>query len=462
MVLLTRKVGCLSMDCKSIWQNFLNKVQENISPMLYETWFMETELVDLKENHARVLVPMHVHKKHLKENYNDLIEEIFTDLTGTNFHFDYYTKEELENDTTIDTNEVGVPSIVQYETNLNPNYTFENFIVGESNKFAKATSLAVAEKPGLMYNPLFIYGNSGLGKTHLMHAIGNYITKTSNKRVLYVTSEKFVSDFIGISRKNSAGNNFDNVEIFKKKYRDIDVLMIDDIQYLGSANQTQQEFFNTFNDLYGNNKQIIISSDRSPDDLKLLEDRLRTRFNWGLTIDILPPDFKLRMDIIDKKIEGHNMYNTLPKEVKEYIASNCTNDIRKLEGAITRVFAYATMMSGCEITLDLAIEALKDYFVKSIISKNKIDQVMQLVANNYNIGVEDLKSKKRSANISVPRQIAMYICRTVLEESFPKIGIEFGGKDHTTVMHSVDKIKKEIESNPILEMEIQKIIQQIK
>lgn len=462
MVLLTRKVGCLSMDCKSIWQNFLNKVQENISPMLYETWFMETELVDLKENHARVLVPMHVHKKHLKENYNDLIEEIFTDLTGTNFHFDYYTKEELENDTTIDTNEVGVPSIVQYETNLNPNYTFENFIVGESNKFAKATSLAVAEKPGLMYNPLFIYGNSGLGKTHLMHAIGNYITKTSNKRVLYVTSEKFVSDFIGISRKNSAGNNFDNVEIFKKKYRDIDVLMIDDIQYLGSANQTQQEFFNTFNDLYGNNKQIIISSDRSPDDLKLLEDRLRTRFNWGLTIDILPPDFKLRMDIIDKKIEGNNMYNTLPKEVKEYIASNCTNDIRKLEGAITRVFAYATMMSGCEITLDLAIEALKDYFVKSIISKNKIDQVMQLVANNYNIGVEDLKSKKRSANISVPRQIAMYICRTVLEESFPKIGIEFGGKDHTTVMHSVDKIKKEIESNPILEMEIQKIIQQIK
>lgn len=450
------------MDCKSIWKNFLNKVQENISPMLYETWFMETELVDLKENHARVLVPMHVHKKHLKENYNDLIEEIFTELTGTNFHFDYYTKEELENDTTIDTNEVGVPSIVQYETNLNPNYTFENFIVGESNKFAKATSLAVAEKPGLMYNPLFIYGNSGLGKTHLMHAIGNYITKTSNKRVLYVTSEKFVSDFIGISRKNSEGNNFDNVEIFKKKYRDIDVLMIDDIQYLGSANQTQQEFFNTFNDLYGNNKQIIISSDRSPDDLKLLEDRLRTRFNWGLTIDILPPDFKLRMDIIDKKIEGNNMYNTLPKEVKEYIASNCTNDIRKLEGAITRVFAYATMMSGCEITLDLAIEALKDYFVKSIISKNKIDQVMQLVANTYNIGVEDLKSKKRSANISVPRQIAMYICRTVLEESFPKIGIEFGGKDHTTVMHSVDKIKKEIESNPILEMEIQKIIQQIK
>ncbi|MCI8445542.1 MAG: chromosomal replication initiator protein DnaA [Bacilli bacterium] len=335
-------------------------------------------------------------------------------------------------------------------------------MVGESNKFAKATALAVAEKPGFMYNPLFIYGNSGLGKTHLMHAIGNYIVKYSNKRVLYVTSENFVSDFIGINRRSKDGTNFDSVDIFKKKYRDIDVLMIDDIQYLGSANQTQQEFFNTFNDLHGNNKQIIISSDRSPDDLKLLENRLRTRFNWGLIIDILPPDFKLRMDIIDKKIEGQAMAKNFPQDVKEYIASNCTSDIRKLEGAITRVFAYATIMSGSEITLDLAVEALKDYFVKSIVSKNKIDQVQQLVANHYNITVEDLKSKKRVASISVPRQIAMYICRTVLEESLPKIGIEFGGKDHTTVMHSVDKIKKELLNNSILEMEIQKIVSQIK
>ena len=450
------------MDNKTLWKTFLEKMKENISPMLFETWFMETELIELKENHATVLVPMHVHKKHLKENYNDLIQEIFAEITGTNFQFEYVTKEEVEQNIEIDTDNVGVPAVNEYETNLNPLYTFDNFIVGSSNKFAKATSLAVAEKPGFMYNPLFIYGNSGLGKTHLMHAIGNYIIKNSNKRVLYVTSEKFVSDFIGINKKNSEGNNFDNVEIFKRKYRDIDVLMIDDIQYLGNANQTQQEFFNTFNDLYGNNKQIIISSDRSPDDLKLLEDRLRTRFNWGLTIDILPPDFKLRMDIIDKKLEGQVMSNAFPKEVKEYIASNCTSDIRKLEGAITRVVAYATMMNGSDITLDLAIEALKDYFAKSVVAKNKIDQVQQLVASNYNITVEDLKSKKRMASIAVPRQIAMYICRTVLEESLPKIGIEFGGKDHTTVMHSVEKIKNEMKKNPILEMEIQKIIAQIK
>ncbi len=450
------------MDNKTLWKTFLEKMKENISPMLFETWFMETELIELKENHATVLVPMHVHKKHLKENYNDLIQEIFAEITGTNFQFEYVTKEEVEQNIEIDTDNVGVPAINEYETNLNPLYTFDNFIVGSSNKFAKATSLAVAEKPGFMYNPLFIYGNSGLGKTHLMHAIGNYIIKNSKKRVLYVTSEKFVSDFIGINKKNKDGNNFDSVDIFKRKYRDIDVLMIDDIQYLGNANQTQQEFFNTFNDLYGNNKQIIISSDRSPDDLKLLEDRLRTRFNWGLTIDILPPDFKLRMDIIDKKLEGQVMSNAFPKEVKEYIASNCTSDIRKLEGAITRVVAYATMMNGSDITIDLAIEALKDYFAKSVVAKNKIDQVQQLVASNYNITVEDLKSKKRMASIAVPRQIAMYICRTVLEESLPKIGIEFGGKDHTTVMHSVEKIKNEMKKNPILEMEIQKIIAQIK
>ena len=450
------------MDNNTLWKTFLEKMKENISPMLFETWFMETELIDLKEKQATVLVPMHVHKKHLKENYNDLIQEIFAEITGTNFQFEYVTKEEVEQNIEIDTDNVGVPAVNEHETNLNPLYTFDNFIVGASNKFAKATSLAVAEKPGFMYNPLFIYGNSGLGKTHLMHAIGNYIIKNSKKRVLYVTSEKFVSDFIGINKKSKDGNNFDSVDIFKKKYRDIDVLMIDDIQYLGNANQTQQEFFNTFNDLYGNNKQIIISSDRSPDDLKLLEDRLRTRFNWGLTIDILPPDFKLRMDIIDKKLEGQVMSNTFPKDVKEYIASNCTSDIRKLEGAITRVVAYATMMNGSDITLDLAIEALKDYFVKSVVAKNKIDQVQQLVASNYNISVEDLKSKKRMASIAVPRQIAMYICRTILEESLPKIGIEFGGKDHTTVMHSVEKIKNEMKKNPILEMEIQKIIAQIK
>jgi len=450
------------VDINTIWNLFLEKVKGELDPILYETWFMDTKLHELNDNTAKVIVPMQVHKKHLKENYNNIVEEIFTEITGTNFKFEYLLEDEITKNVIIDTDKVGVPSFNNFESNLDTKYTFDNFIVGNSNKFAKATSLAVAEQPGFMYNPLFIYGSSGLGKTHLMHAIGNYIVKNSKKRVLYVTSEKFVDDFLNIYRKNKEENNFDAVDGFKKKYREIDVLMIDDIQYLEIASKTQQEFFNTFNELHCNNKQIIISSDRSPDDLKKLEERLRTRFNWGLTIDILPPDFQLRMAIIDKKIEANDIKNNFPQDVKEYIASNCTSDIRKLEGAITRVFAYAAIMNGSDITMDLAVEALKDYFVKSIISKNKIEQVQQLVCNHYNISLEDLKSKKRMANISVPRQIGMYICRVCLKESLPKIGLEFGGKDHTTVMHSVDKIKKEIKNNSDLENQINKIIKEIK
>ena len=276
-----------------------------------------------------------------------------------------------------------------------------------------------------------------------------------------LSSEKFVDDFLNIYRKNET-SNFKAVDNFKRKYRDIDVLMIDDIQYLEIASKTQQEFFNTFNELHTQNKQIIISSDRSPDDLKKLEERLRTRFNWGLTIDILPPDFELRMAILNKKIDSQGIGSYVPEEVKEYIVGNCTTDIRKLEGALTRVFAYATIMNGSEITLDLAVEALKDYIGKNIISRNKIDQVIQLVANNYNITVEDIKSKKRLSKIAVPRQIGMYICREHLKESLPKIGSEFGGKDHTTVMHSVAKIKRELKKDKNLEVEISKIINQIK
>lgn len=450
------------MDIDSIWSKFLSEVKENTNSMIYETWFMDTKLIELNETTAKVVVPMHVHKKFLKENYSDLIESIFTDITGSNFAFEYFTEEEVEKNIEIDTDDIGIPSITSFETNLKPQYQFENFIVGQSNKFARTTALAVAEKPGLMYNPLFIYGNSGLGKTHLMHAIGNYIVKNGKKRVLYVTSEQFVNDFIELYRKSDVTDNREDVQQFKKKYRDIDVLMIDDIQYLQIANSAQQEFFNTFNELYGNNKQIIISSDRSPDDLNKLEQRLQTRFNWGITTDILPPDFKLRIDIIDKKIEGNPMAGNFPQEVKEYIASNCISDIRKLEGSITRIMAYATIMNSSEISMDLAVEALRDYFVKSVTAKNKIDQVQQLIASNYNITVEDLKSKRRVSKIAVPRQIAMYICRVKLEETLPKIGIAFGGKDHTTVMHSVDKIKKEIEKDKNLEIQIEKIVEQIK
>lgn len=450
------------MDLNNIWNSFLEKIKVQISDIAYDTWFSETKLISLNNNVATVLVPYHIHKKNLSENYNDIIEEIFTEITGSNFKFNYVIEEEVENNLTENNQIIGVPNNEIYESNLDSKYTFENFMIGPSNKFAATSALAVAEQPGKMYNPLFIYGSSGLGKTHLMHSIGNYIIKNSNKKVLYITCDNFVSDFVDICRKNSGSNNMDAIKQFKNKYRDIDVLIIDDIHNLVGATSAQQEFFNTFNELYNNEKQIIISSDRSPDDIKKLEERLKTRFNWGLQVNILPPDFKLRMSILNKKIENNELAGVVPEDVKEYIASNCVGDVRKLEGAITRVFAYATMMNGSDITLELAIEALKDYFVKTIVSKNKMDQVLQIVCDHYNLTTDELLSKKRSNEIAIPRMIAMYICRVYLDENLTKIGIQFGGKNHTTVMHAVDKIKKEIIKDDKLNEEIQKMINEIR
>ena len=446
------------MDINNIWTTFLKRIEASVQPMAYTTWFKETKLISLKENNAIVQVPMEIHKKHLKESYNDIIEEIFTDITGTNFQMEYYLPNELNSNVEIP-NETS--ENVEFETNLNPNYTFETFIVGESNKFAQAMALAVAERPGFVYNPLFLYSSSGLGKTHLMHAIGNYVHNNSKKRVLYVTSEKFVNDFLELYKKNKDENNFEYVDNFKKKYRNVDVLLIDDIQYLETASKTQQEFFHTFNELHQQNKQIVIASDRSPDDFQKLEERLKTRFSWGMTINIFPPDMNLRLSIIERKLEAQQITN-FPNDVKEYIASICTSDIRKLEGAISRVLAYATIMNGSDITLDLALEALRDFIGKNVISRNKIEQVQKIVATKYNLTLEDIKGKKRNANITMPRQIAMYICRNVLNEPLMKIGIEFGGKDHTTVMHSVNKIEKELKTDSKLEMEINSIVNNLK
>ncbi len=445
------------MDLNTIWETLLNRIEKAVAPVSYNTWFRDTKLVSLKDDKAIVQVPLEIHKKHLKDSYNDMIEEIFTDITGTNFQIEYRLKDELDNNIEIDKSNIEE----DFKTNLNPNYTFETFIVGESNKFAQAMALAVAEKPGFVYNPLFLYSNSGLGKTHLMHAIGNYVHNTSKKKVLYVPADKFVNDFLELYRKNKDENNFDAVDDFKKKYRDIDVLLIDDIQSLETAKGTQQEFFSTFNELHNQNKQIVIASDRSPEDFQRLEERLKTRFKWGMTIDIKPPDMGLRLNIIERKLEAQQIKN-FPNDVKQYIATVCTTDIRTLEGAISRVLAYATIMSGSDITLDLAVEALRDFLGKSVISRNKIEQVQKVVAERYNLTIEDIKGKKRNANITVPRQIAMYICRNVLNEPLMKIGTEFGGKDHTTVMHSVSKIEQALKDDSKLELEISSIVNNLK
>ena len=407
---------------------------------------------------------MPIHKKHLMDNYSDLIINKLNDITGSTYELVLLLKEEIEE-------EIKKQEHIQEKnnkqneenpndninSNLNKKYVFDNFIVGNSNKFAHAAALSVAENPGNMYNPLFLYGNSGLGKTHLMHAIGNYIVENSNKKVLYVTSEQFRQDFVRANRKDDKGTNFNYIDFFKNKYRNIDVLIIDDIQFLGGAAQSQQEFFHTFNNLYNDSKQIIISSDRSPDDLKLLEDRLRTRFCWGLTVNIFPPEFSLRTEILKRKIIAGNFEQDIPDDVIEYIASNIGPDVRHLESSITRLVAYSAIMGGEKITLDLAIEALKDFIYKGIGEKNDVHRIQKIVSEYFQISVEDIRSKKRNANISNPRQIAMYLCRTMTSESFPKIGIEFGGKDHSTVMHSVEKIEKEIKENKDLANTIEKL-----
>ena len=452
------------MNFDSIWTNFLTDVKDELSNLAYNTWFEETKLLKIENQKAYIIVPMPIHKKHLSENYTDLITEKLNKLAGADCELVFLLNEEIEEmvpkkeekeniEKTSNTNEY----MESVNSNLKPQYTFDNFVVGNSNKFAHAAALSVAENPGKMYNPLFLYGESGLGKTHLMHAIGNYITKTTNKRVLYVTSEQFIQDFIKTNRKDDEENNFNYVEFFKNKYRNIDVLIIDDIQFLGGATKTQQEFFHTFNNLYNDSKQIIISSDRSPNDLKVLEDRLRTRFTWGLEVNIFPPDFELRSAIVRKKIIAEKLEKEIPDDVIEYIASNTGTNVRQLEGSITRVVAYSSMMGSAKITLDLAMEALKDTISKGIGEKNDVHRIQKIVSEYFSISVEDIRSKKRSSNISFPRQIAMYLCRVMTTESFPRIGIEFGGKDHSTVMHSVEKIENEIKVNKDLANIIEKL-----
>lgn len=441
------------MSNEELWNSFLDILKTRISDISYETWFKDTSLIDIKDGKLIIKVPMTFHKQFLNNNYSELIEEIINSITGTNYDLDFVVEEDLAS---IDDNSANIDNdYKKINSNLNDKYTFENFIIGDSNRFAQTAALAVAEQPGKIYNPLFIYGKSGLGKTHLMHAIGNYIENNSNKNVLYVTSEEFISDFIGVNKKDS--NNFEIVEHFKEKYRNIDVLMIDDIQFLGGASKSQEEFFHTFTNLYDSNKQIIISSDRSPDDLKILEDRLLTRFRWGLTVNIYPPDFELRCKILKDKMSGMEVAKLVNNDVIEYIASNCENDVRHLEGAITRLYAYAAMMCPKVINLEFAVDALKDYIGKSIYITNDIQKIQKAVADYFKITVEDLKSKKRTANINYPRQIAIYLCRMTTEETIIKIGLEFGNRDHSTVLHAFEKISSELKTNIKLKETLEEI-----
>jgi chromosomal replication initiator protein len=336
---------------------------------------------------------------------------------------------------------------------LNPKYTFDTFVIGNSNRFAHAASLAVAEAPAQAYNPLFIYGGVGLGKTHLMHAIGHYtLSQNPNASVVYVSSEKFTNELINSIRD-------DRNDEFRNKYRNVDVLLIDDIQFIAGKERTQEEFFHTFNALHEANKQIIISSDRPPKEIPTLEDRLRSRFEWGLIADIQPPDLETRIAILKKKAKVENI--NVPNDVMLYIATKIKSNIRELEGALIRIVAYSSLTNK-EVTVELAEEALKDIISDSRPRQITVNLIKEVVSKSFNVKIEDFNSKKRTRAIAYPRQVAMYLCRELTDLSLPKIGDEFGGRDHTTVIHAYDKISTDVNNNSEFKRRLEDIAKEIK
>ena len=454
------------MDKVKIWNDFINELKNKVSDVTFNTWFINLKLLTINDKDIVIIVPYSVHKNHIINNYMDIIEEIFLNITGKNLNIVFCLEGEYEENTLDNIEKIGLDdSVIENfvearKTNLNPKYTFDNFVVGDSNRFAFSSCLSVAQNPGKLYNPLFLYGKSGLGKTHLMHAIGNYIVQNTNLRVLYITTDEFMNEFISITRDSgNKEDNFNYIDIFKEKYRDVDVLMIDDIQFLGSANATQQEFTNTFNSLYNKEKQIIICSDRSVDDLKMFADRLRTRFNWGLKAIISVPEFDLKVKIIKNKIKTSDLAIDLSEEIIDFMASNCGSDVRNLEGMITRLAAYSAICNIKNYTLETAMEALDEY-VNGMgqYTVNSIGKIINIVSQYFKLTPDDLKGKKRSKDIANARMIAMYLCRILTDETYPRIGLEFGGRDHSTVIHAYEKINEDIKNNG----ELEKIISELK
>lgn len=452
--------GVIVLKSEELWDKFLVAMQEKMNPISFNTWFKPLKLQELntKDNKIIIQVPMGVHKTTLETSWHQVIEETLQELTGNTFEL-VYVLEDLQTAKDKSDDKVRSKKINEevFVTNLKKEFTFDNFVTGDTNKFAKTAAIAVAEAPGKIYNPLFMYGKSGVGKTHLMHAIGNYITEHSNLKVLYTTSDSFKDDYTSIAGGTN-DNSFERAEYFKNKYRDVDVLLIDDIQFLVGAEKTQQGFFHTFNELHDKNKQIIITSDRSPEDLKLLEERLRSRFTWGLPVDIYPPDYELRCRIIRDKIRYLNLSTMMNDDVINYIANSCDTDVREIEGAINRLQAYTAVYAPSNITLEFAMEALGDYVNNNIYSISNITVVQKAVADYYGITVEALKGKKKSKNIAYPRMLGMYMARIMTNESFPRIGLEFGGRDHSTVIHACDKIEEDLKDNK----QLQEIINEIK
>lgn len=437
----------MDADLKNIWAKTLETIKSELSEVSFNTWIKSCEPISISSDTITISVPNSFTQDILDKRYKDLVANSIEVVCSKLYKIEFIIasevseKEELKEKSNNSTSK----SIVvndEMSSTLNPKYTFNSFVIGNSNRFAHAASLAVAESPAKAYNPLFIYGGVGLGKTHLMHAIGHYILDNNpNAKVVYVSSEKFTNELINAIKD-------DKNEDFRNKYRNVDVLLIDDIQFIAGKERTQEEFFHTFNALHDANKQIILSSDRPPKEIPTLEDRLRSRFEWGLIADIQVPDFETRMAILKKKADVENL--NVANEVMGYIATKIKSNIRELEGALIRIIAYSSLTNR-DVTVDLATEALKDIISKKQGNHITIDIIQDIVSSYFNLRVEDLKSQRRTRNVAHPRQIAMYLSRKLTDMSLPKIGEEFGGRDHTTVIHAYEKISENLKTDDSLQ-----------
>lgn len=410
-------------------------LKEEMTAISYSTWIENLEIAEITDTQMVLNVQSVFQKELLEARYLDLIVNVFKFITNKTYDISIRL---VENNNTAQPQPSTIDTKFGYSnTSLNPRYTFDSFVVGNNNRLAHAAALAVAEAPAASYNPLFLYGGVGLGKTHLMHAIGNEILKNNkNAKVLYVTSEKFTNELINAIKDNTN-------EKFRNKYRNIDLLLIDDIQFIAKKDAIQEEFFHTFNTLHESGKQIVISSDKPPRDIQLLEDRLKSRFEWGLIADISNPDYETRLAILRKKADLDHI--AIDDEILSNIASKVDSNIRELEGALNKIVAHASL-ANVPITSEMAEKSINDLVTKKekVIS---ISYIQDVVAKYFGIDIKDMKSSKKSNDIVFPRQVAMYLCRSVANASFPKIGDEFGKRDHTTVMHAFKKIDKEIKEN---------------
>ncbi|MBQ6857609.1 MAG: chromosomal replication initiator protein DnaA [Lachnospiraceae bacterium] len=429
------------------WDEILLKLKEDhdITDVSYKTWLLPLKPYSVDKDILTILVPYDLFSNFVRKRYEFLLTYTIEEVTGfackLNFIFKDQVKEEPAEKKLIKNNTNTVGQMAIQNANLNPRYTFDTFVVGKNNNLAHAASLAVAESPGEIYNPLFIYGGVGLGKTHLMHSVAHFVLKNNpDAKILYVTSEKFTNELIDAIRNK---NNISTTE-FREKYRNNDILLIDDIQFIIGKESTQEEFFHTFNALYEAKKQIIISSDRPPREIETLEERLRSRFEWGLTVDIQQPDYETRMAILRKKeeLEGYNIDN----EVIKYIASNVKSNIRELEGALTKIVALSKL-NNREINIELAEEALKDLISPNAVKEVTPQLIINVVSEHFGINSLDVIGQKRSKELVFPRQIVMYLCGEMTTESLQSIGKALGGRDHTTIIHGTKKIASELKED---------------